>query len=166
MRNENTLIEYSPSGDGVHGWFFGKPVHCGAGSVNKWIEPYAHPSHRFMTVTGVPFNGQTDIGEGQGFLDWLHVKFKTAPSAAKGVAAGAKTYSSDDTSSETVQEWLTFIDPDGREKSGKSRHGSQRQRQSGCVCDVGRVVETITKVQCRRYARQVERIQRRWHHAW
>lgn len=73
-RFKGTYIEVSPSGTGIRVFCYGKPIRSGknTGPV-KWLEVYAHPSHRYLTVTGNPWPGSAPaVTDQQAALDWLH----------------------------------------------------------------------------------------------
>ncbi|KHD08552.1 hypothetical protein PN36_32355 [Candidatus Thiomargarita nelsonii] len=79
---ENTFIEISPSGDGLHIYCFGLALHCGKGQQNKWIEIYGKDVHgkrsnRYFCVTGNQFSKSLEIMDAQAALAWLHNSFKT-----------------------------------------------------------------------------------------
>ncbi len=71
-----TYTEISPSRDGLRIWCYGKPARSGKceGAV-KWLEVYAHPSNRYLTVTGNRYGAATAVTEQQAALDWLHSRF-------------------------------------------------------------------------------------------
>ncbi|MEZ5585234.1 MAG: hypothetical protein R3F37_23015, partial [Candidatus Competibacteraceae bacterium] len=74
---KGTYIEVSPSGTGLRLFCFGKPKRSGknVGKV-KWLEVYAHPSSRYLTVTGNHRpESAANVTEQQGALDWLHERF-------------------------------------------------------------------------------------------
>lgn len=78
MRFAGTYAEISPSGTGLRIWCYGKPKRSGkCAGKRKWLEVYAHPSSRYLTVTGntaSPGNGVA-VTEQQAALDWLHQRF-------------------------------------------------------------------------------------------
>jgi putative DNA primase/helicase len=85
----NTYIEISPGGDGLHIYVLGRPLTCGKGTKNKWIEQYGRSikgkvSNRYFTVTGDIFSQTTEINDGQAALTWLHKTFKAAKPKSKG----------------------------------------------------------------------------------
>ena len=76
-RFKGTYAEVSPSGEGLRIFCFGKPGRSGknVGKL-KWLEVYAHPSHRYLTVTGHHWAGSaSEVTEQQAALDWLHQRF-------------------------------------------------------------------------------------------
>lgn len=76
-RFAGTYAEISPSGTGIRIWCYGKPQRSGkcAGKV-KWLEVYAHPSHRYLTVTGKHWaDSAAAVTEQQDALNWLHSRF-------------------------------------------------------------------------------------------
>ena len=75
-RFAGTYSEVSPSGEGLRIWCYGKPERPGkcAGTV-KWLEVYAYPSNRYLTVTGNRYGATTAITEQQAALNWLHSRF-------------------------------------------------------------------------------------------
>ena len=88
-RFDGTYIEVSPSGTGLRLFAFGKPGRSGknVGDV-KWCEVYAHPSNRYLTVTGNHWpSSATAVTEQQAALDWLHERFMTASTGQDPVAS-------------------------------------------------------------------------------
>jgi putative DNA primase/helicase len=75
-RFAGTYIEVSPSGEGLRVWCKGQPQRSGkcVGTV-KWLEIYAHPSNRYLTVTGNRYGAATAVTEQQAALDWLHEQY-------------------------------------------------------------------------------------------
>ncbi len=76
-RFRGTYAEVSPSGTGLRLFCYGKPRRSGknTGKV-KWLEVYAHPSSRYLTVTGNAWNGNaSEVTNQQDALDWLHERF-------------------------------------------------------------------------------------------
>ena len=75
-RFRGTYTEVSPSGEGLRIWCYGKPARSGKceGAV-KWLEVYAHPSNRYLTVTGNRYSAATAVTEQQAALNWLHSRF-------------------------------------------------------------------------------------------
>ncbi|MBK8752817.1 MAG: hypothetical protein IPL99_14780 [Candidatus Competibacteraceae bacterium] len=75
-----TYAEISPGGDGIRIWCYGKPKRSGKceGAV-KWLEVYAHPSNRYLTVTGNRYGTATAVTPQQPALDWLHSRFMVMP---------------------------------------------------------------------------------------
>jgi len=76
-RFAGTYIEVSPSGTGIRIFCKGKPRRSGKniGPV-KWCEVYAHPSSRYLTVTGNRWNNNvSEVTDQQAALDWLHARF-------------------------------------------------------------------------------------------
>ncbi len=79
-RFRGTYAEVSPSGEGLRLFCYGKPGRSGknAGKL-KWLEVYAHPSRRYLTVTGNHRPGSaSEVTEQQAALDWLHQRFMAA----------------------------------------------------------------------------------------
>ena len=77
QRFAGTYCEVSPSGTGLRIFCYGKPKRSGknTGKV-KWLEVYAHPSSRYLTVTGNHWKGSsTKVTDQQDALDWLHSRF-------------------------------------------------------------------------------------------
>ena len=77
QRFAGTYCEVSPSGTGLRLFCYGKPRRSGknTGKV-KWLEVYAHPSSRYLTVTGNAWNGNAaEVTDQQAALDWLHGRF-------------------------------------------------------------------------------------------
>lgn len=77
QRFAGTYCEVSPSGTGLRIFCYGKPKRSGknTGKV-KWLEVYAHPSSRYLTVTGNAWNGNaSEVTNQQDALDWLHERF-------------------------------------------------------------------------------------------
>jgi len=72
-----TYTEISPSGTGIRIWCKGKAQRSGkCEGKRKWLEVYAHPSHRYLTVTGRNWPGSPiAVTEQQDALDWLHSRF-------------------------------------------------------------------------------------------
>ena len=73
-RFAGTYIEISPSGTGIRIFCKGKPRRSGKniGPV-KWCEVYAHPSSRYLTLTGNRWSGaNASVTDQQAALDWLH----------------------------------------------------------------------------------------------
>lgn len=70
-----TYAEVSPSGAGYRVLCYGKPGRSGKndGAV-KWVEVYAEPSSRFLTVTGNAI-ATAEVTEQQAALDWLHQRY-------------------------------------------------------------------------------------------
>ena len=70
-----TYQEVSPSGTGYRVLCLGKPQRSGknAGQL-KWLECYAEPSSRFLTVTGDALTPGAEVTEQQAALDWLHAR--------------------------------------------------------------------------------------------
>ena len=79
-RFKGTYAEISPSGEGLRLFCYGKPGRSGKNVGNpKWLEVYAHPSHRYLTVTGNHRPGSaSEVTEQQAALDWLHQRFMSA----------------------------------------------------------------------------------------
>lgn len=71
-----TYCEVSPSGAGYRCFCSGKPGRSGknTGAV-KWVEVYAEPSSRFLTVTGNVLTPGAEVTEQQSALDWLHARY-------------------------------------------------------------------------------------------
>lgn len=76
-RFAGTYIEVSPSGTGLRLFCKGKPARSGKNvGKGKWLEVYAYPSNRYLTVTGQHWLGSTaSVTEQQAALDWLHERF-------------------------------------------------------------------------------------------
>jgi putative DNA primase/helicase len=90
-RFSGTYTEISPSGTGIRIWCYGKPGRTGkvVGKV-KWLEVYAHPSHRYLTVTGNPWPGSaTTVTHQQDALDWLHSRFMAKTDSTEGETQGS-----------------------------------------------------------------------------
>ena len=87
-RFQGTYAEVSPSGHGLRLFCYGKARRSGKniGKV-KWCEVYAHPSSRYLTVTGNQWGSNAaEVTEQQAALDWLHERFMQKP-ASTGVMA-------------------------------------------------------------------------------
>ena len=71
-----TYAEISPSGAGYRILCLGKPRRSGknAGKL-KWVEAYAEPSSRFLTITGDALTPGIEVTEQQEALDWLHARY-------------------------------------------------------------------------------------------
>ncbi len=76
-RFKGTYAEVSPSGEGLRIFCFGTPGRSGKNVGNpKWLEVYAYPSNRYLTVTGNHRPGSaSEVTEQQAALDWLHRRF-------------------------------------------------------------------------------------------
>ncbi len=76
-RFSGTYAEISPSGTGIRIWCYGLPGRTGKiTGTPKWLEVYAHPSHRYLTVTGNHWPGSaTTVTNQQDALNWLHSRF-------------------------------------------------------------------------------------------
>jgi len=71
--------EKSPSGTGLRIFCTGKPQRSGKGNgADKWIEVYAEPSSRFLTVTGAVVRDAKVKAE-QTALDWLYARYMVKP---------------------------------------------------------------------------------------
>ena len=73
-RFAGTYVEISPSGTGIRIFCYGKPRRSGknVGKL-KWLEVYAHPSSRYLTLTGNRWSGaNASVTDQQAALDWLH----------------------------------------------------------------------------------------------
>ena len=77
QRFAGTYAEISPSGTGLRLFCYGKPRRSGKNTGKmKWLEVYAHPSSRYLTVTGNAWNGNAaEVTDQQAALDWLHERF-------------------------------------------------------------------------------------------
>ena len=76
-----TYTEISPSGTGLRIWCFGQPQRSGkcVGKI-KWLEVYAFPSNRYLTVTGNHWaDSASAVTHQQAALDWLHQQFMVQP---------------------------------------------------------------------------------------
>ena len=76
-RFAGTYVEISPSGTGIRIFCYGKPRRSGknVGKL-KWLEVYAHPSSRYLTLTGNRWSGaNASVTDQQAALDWLHARF-------------------------------------------------------------------------------------------
>lgn len=74
-----SYVERSPSGTGFRIFCRGKPQRSGKGTPQKRVEVYAHPSHRYLTVTGRWWpDSATTVTDQQAALDWLHDRFFAA----------------------------------------------------------------------------------------
>ena len=80
-----TYTEISPSGAGYRVLCLGKPGRSGknTGAV-KWVEVYAEPSSRFLTVTGNVLTPGAEVTEQQAALDWLHQRYLAGASQPDG----------------------------------------------------------------------------------
>ncbi len=79
-RFASTYIEVSPSGTGFRIWCYGKPQRSGkCDGSRKWLEVYAHPSNRYLTVTGNRYGIATAVTNQQEAIDWLHERFMQKP---------------------------------------------------------------------------------------
>ena len=67
-----TYAEVSPSGAGYRCFCYGKPAHSGK---RGFVEVYAEPSSRFLTVTGNVLTPGAEVTEQQAALDWLHARY-------------------------------------------------------------------------------------------
>ena len=67
-----TYAEVSPSGAGYRCFCYGKPAHSGK---RGFVEVYAEPSSRFLTVTGNVLTPGAEVSEQQAALDWLHARY-------------------------------------------------------------------------------------------
>ena len=76
-RFAETYIEVSPSGTGLRLFCKGKPARSGKNvGKGKWLEVYAHPSSRYLTVTGQHWpSSAREATDQQDALDWLHERF-------------------------------------------------------------------------------------------
>ncbi len=94
-RFAETYIEVSPSGTGLRLFCKGKPARSGKNvGKDKWLEVYAHPSSRYLTVTGQHWLDSTaSVTEQQAALDWLHERFmastESPPVDSKPASTGA-----------------------------------------------------------------------------
>lgn len=69
-----TVWEYSPSGNGLHGYMFGEKPNPRTKDAALGIEVYAAPA--FLTVTGDIVTGTaSDLVDMQDALDWLYEKY-------------------------------------------------------------------------------------------
>ena len=77
---KGTYAEVSPSGEGLRIFCYGKPGRSGKNvGTPKWLEVYAHPSSRYLTVTGNHWPGSaSEVTDQQAALDWLHQRFMSA----------------------------------------------------------------------------------------
>ena len=82
-RFAGTYIEVSPSGMGYRIFCYGQPGRSGKnGGAVKWVEVYAEPSWRFLTVTGNVINPVMVTAQ-QDALDWLHTTYFSQPDTRK-----------------------------------------------------------------------------------
>lgn len=82
-----TYCEVSPSGTGYRILCLGKPPRSGKnlGKV-KWLEVYAEPSSRFLSITGNVVCG-AEVTEQQMSLNWLHQRYFAGASQPDGEPA-------------------------------------------------------------------------------
>ena len=71
-----SYAEVSPSGAGYRVFCLGNPQRSGKndGAV-KWVEVYAEPSWRFLSITGHALAAGVEVTEQQAALDWLHDRY-------------------------------------------------------------------------------------------
>jgi len=75
-RFKGSYAEVSPSGTGLRIFVFGEPTRCGKGTEVKAVELYNHSSPRFLTVTGLHWQGSSPaVTPQQDALDWLHATY-------------------------------------------------------------------------------------------
>lgn len=83
-RFKGSYIETSPSGTGLRIFCFGKPGRCGKGTELKWIEVYDYTSSRYLTVTGLWWEGTSrEVTLQQQALDWLYEQYFKPKEASK-----------------------------------------------------------------------------------
>jgi primase-polymerase (primpol)-like protein len=86
-RFKGSYIETSSSGTGLRIFCFGKPGRCGKGTELKWIEVYDYTSSRYLTVTGLWWEGTSRVvTPQQQALDWLYEQYFKPKEASKSKA--------------------------------------------------------------------------------